>query len=678
MAEQQKPVGPFEDFDACVAHFQGDEEVDDPGALCGWMEQNQKAEAVQEYAPEESDVQSLVNAMASAGADSVLTNLEVTYVSGVGEPAQDSQWVMAKEASADAADFGVNAPLLVPGESGHPARAEEATEEGGVTRLAKQPDSLADIDFGDYPEAAVENARMALEAREDHGNPEDCGTQVGWERANQLDNGEDLSEDTVARMAQFARHESNYDPEASREDCGWLMWKAWGGHEGIEWAQDKMDEVEAVKGEEYAVQTLTRHLKDEAEDLEDACWDGYVAVGLKPDPNGSGDMVPDCVPEDEVEQSVRERYQSGRAAHRSKQAVPEAGEGTTYERKAWAPVLIPNETDKQGDVIPQKSVEKAAHEYMRNHRKVDTDHDLLEGKGAPVESWTLKEARTFTLPDGTESREYPEGTWMLGVEFENAAWERVLNGDLTGFSIYGEAEEHSVDALLGTEQETEVAATAKEATGSTHQTMNSKQLDEEDLEEMVGMLAAYFEEEGGAVEETTLQEVVEWATGSATASMDDMAELAGEEVPIRDTAGGEMPGEDPEEEDTSMSTGNTENEEAEEEQSLKEMVAAVQDIAQDTRKTVSGLDDRVADLEAEVFEEAGTEEATEEVVEQAREEASEEVKSLLGLGVDEDLPEDDEERRAVVRKHLAEPGEDEGSGLGAPDAWSEDDLEEVL
>jgi hypothetical protein len=38
------------------------------------------------------------------------------------------------------------------------------------------------------------------------------------------------------------------------------------------------------------------NLQEPAEGLEDACWSGYVAVGLKPAGDGSGRMVPDCVP----------------------------------------------------------------------------------------------------------------------------------------------------------------------------------------------------------------------------------------------------------------------------------------------------------------------------------------------------------------------------------------------
>lgn len=125
----------------------------------------------------------------------------------------------------------------------------------------------------------------------------------------------------------------------------------------------------------------------------------------------------------------------------------DVGEQAPEEQKAWAPVLIPDEVDKQGDVIPSVEIEQAAHRFLADHRHVDTDHDLLDGAGAPIESWTLKQPQTFMLPDGSESREYPAGTWMMGVQFADEAWGRVKAGELTGFSIYGEATELDLDAL---------------------------------------------------------------------------------------------------------------------------------------------------------------------------------------------------------------------------------------
>ncbi len=38
--------------------------------------------------------------------------------------------------------------------------------------------------YNDYPQAAVNNAQRALDFREENGT--DCGTPVGWARANQI------------------------------------------------------------------------------------------------------------------------------------------------------------------------------------------------------------------------------------------------------------------------------------------------------------------------------------------------------------------------------------------------------------------------------------------------------------------------------------------------------------
>jgi hypothetical protein len=472
-ADTQKPVGPFDDFEGCVRHFEDDEQVDDPEALCGWMEENSEAAAVQEYQPDEDEVQALVEAMKEPAADTVLTDLQVTHVSGVGDPAQDSQWVMAKDASDQDADWGVNAPLLF-----------------------KSTSPL--------------------------GKPQ---------------------------------------------------------HPGADHGEDEDDEQE-----------------DEGED-EDA--------------------------EDE-------------------------------QKKAWAPVLIPNETDKQGDVIPPEAIEKAAHLFLAEFRNIDTDHDLLEGKGVPIESWTLKEESAFTLPDGSESRPYPKGTWMLGVKFTDETWQRVKEGDLNGFSIYGEATEHSVQELLGGGVDVamgstiaEFQATAKEADSSTTETMTDPE---------------------------------------------DNPENEGNEQEAKDGEGGEQPDEGGEDQPT-----------------LKE----IQDTVESTNESVESMQEKQADhaerlesLESEVFEkdegtegegdgeqegesekdqpevdadevaEQAAEEASEKATEAATEAAEEQVKSLLGLDEDEDLPEDPQERQEVVRKHLHESPEDDG--LGSPDSWSEDEVSEVV
>jgi len=89
--------------------------------------------------------------------------------------------------------------------------------------------------FTNYPKAAVENAKRALKFREETDNKNSCGTPVGWARANQLANREPISLDTVKRMAQFNRHRQNKDVPYE-EGCGGIMWDAWGGTEGVDWA----------------------------------------------------------------------------------------------------------------------------------------------------------------------------------------------------------------------------------------------------------------------------------------------------------------------------------------------------------------------------------------------------------------------------------------------------------
>ena len=95
--------------------------------------------------------------------------------------------------------------------------------------------------YTDYPKQATENAKIALRWAEENGWG-DCGTPVGKARANQLANGEPISEETIARMAAFERHRQNSQKELG-DGCGRLMWLAWGGDAGIEWAQRKLEQI---------------------------------------------------------------------------------------------------------------------------------------------------------------------------------------------------------------------------------------------------------------------------------------------------------------------------------------------------------------------------------------------------------------------------------------------------
>ena len=116
--------------------------------------------------------------------------------------------------------------------------------------------------YNDYPESATAAAKRALEWRDAHPDQK-CGTPVGWARANQLAKGENISEETIARMASFARHLQYKDVPYS-EGCGGLMVDAWGGQAGIEWASNKLESIRTELQDEREINVLgynTRHFK---------------------------------------------------------------------------------------------------------------------------------------------------------------------------------------------------------------------------------------------------------------------------------------------------------------------------------------------------------------------------------------------------------------------------------
>ena len=99
--------------------------------------------------------------------------------------------------------------------------------------------------YNDYPKEASENAKIALRYAEENGWG-DCLEATGKARANQLANGENISEETISRMASFERHRQNSQKELG-DGCGRLAWLAWGGDAGIEWAQRKLEQIRNEK-----------------------------------------------------------------------------------------------------------------------------------------------------------------------------------------------------------------------------------------------------------------------------------------------------------------------------------------------------------------------------------------------------------------------------------------------
>jgi len=99
--------------------------------------------------------------------------------------------------------------------------------------------------YNDYPTSATNNAKRALKYKDENADNK-CGTPVGWARANQLASREKISRDTIARMASFKRHQQHKDVPYDK-GCGGLMWDAWGGTSGVEWAIKKLAQIDNKK-----------------------------------------------------------------------------------------------------------------------------------------------------------------------------------------------------------------------------------------------------------------------------------------------------------------------------------------------------------------------------------------------------------------------------------------------
>ncbi|NDD55240.1 HK97 family phage prohead protease, partial [bacterium] len=149
------------------------------------------------------------------------------------------------------------------------------------------------------------NAKRALKYKEENGSS--CGTPVGWTRARQLANREPLSRDTIARMASFKRHQQNKDVPYD-EGCGGIMWDAWGGDAGINWAITKLQAIDN-KDESmiYGYKRLQQDVKDV--DVKQGIVTGYFSAFNIVDADG------DIIRPGAFKRSIDEWFPKGRVKH---------------------------------------------------------------------------------------------------------------------------------------------------------------------------------------------------------------------------------------------------------------------------------------------------------------------------------------------------------------------------
>jgi hypothetical protein len=234
--------------------------------------------------------------------------------------------------------------------------------------------------FDDYPELIRQNAQKVLDYIDRTGNPNNCMTQVGKVRAQQLAQGKPISIETVKRMkAYITRHQKDLEVSKSYDDgCGLLAMDAWGGVEALPWVERTISQYEEMNADTEMVFSVFNN-------------EQRLVVGPA--------MIPDKM-------IIRRNEITGDIYY----------------------VYFTSETIKklQQKFMMEKLLDKTNIEHQRKFLKnVDV-----------VESWIVEDEQKDKQQ--VFGMSYPKGTWMISMKVnDDETWSRVKDGKLKGFSVQG-------------------------------------------------------------------------------------------------------------------------------------------------------------------------------------------------------------------------------------------------
>jgi len=304
--------------------------------------------------------------------------------------------------------------------------------------------------WSNYPEGAKNNAKKALKHREDNGT--DCGTPVGWQRANQLAGGEAISDDVLVRTYSFLSRAKVYDQgkffdEDGKEICGSIMYAAWGGDPMLNWAKRTIEKMKEDKSESKN----ERHIKSVVE------TDDEIVITF-----GKGEMVDDIETESKTEQRaepnelavgdfVRWNSSGGNAYGRIIQVE------TDGELEADSGFKVNGTTDDPAALIRIYRYDSESDAYVERKPVLNVVHrfSTLEKFDAEVrKSSVVKEQREFRMEsaqqNGNTIRGYAavynsDSEWMGGFyeQIATGAFDGVMDNDVRAYF------NHDENLLLG-------------------------------------------------------------------------------------------------------------------------------------------------------------------------------------------------------------------------------------
>jgi len=306
--------------------------------------------------------------------------------------------------------------------------------------------------YDDYPQVIRDNAARGIRLNEEVNNK--CATQTGKVRAQQLAQGEPISEETIARMYSYLSRAKEYYNPSDTEACGTISYLLWGGEEALGWSERKLKQIqeELTKRYEYRMGCVQGYLdrgygEEESrmkcyeeqypwtdqypdnilplsEDFiyDNPCQEGYIAYGTK---IKDGKEVPNCVPI---------------------QTSKTFSDELNYE--VTTVVMEPNRyiarRDEIGEIyyvfFSEDTIKKMARKFFKQdrHKSFNYEHSGLKLNGGYVyESWIVDDPK---MDKATKMGfEVNKGTWMATIKWDNKQMfeKYVLSNKTTGISLEG-------------------------------------------------------------------------------------------------------------------------------------------------------------------------------------------------------------------------------------------------
>ena len=104
------------------------------------------------------------------------------------------------------------------------------------------------------------------------------------------------------------------------------------------------------------------------------------------------------------------------------------------KRLVYGVVYAPYETDAQEDWMSPEEIEKAAHVYMTEYRKLRKNHEEDLDDCYVVESYIAPSAMRIG------NKTVTEGSWVMVTKINNdEVWADIKSGKITGYSMAGNA-----------------------------------------------------------------------------------------------------------------------------------------------------------------------------------------------------------------------------------------------